>query len=106
MVVGDRSPSLIRVLKNGANNTPVDLTTASAVTYECKIRDASGDIGAVKTGSCTHSGDDTGVATLLWGADDVDAEGTMMVRFIATFPTGKAQHFPSDGSWFEFPVSA
>jgi hypothetical protein len=103
MVVGNRFPHLTRVLMNSATNPPVpiDLSDVAGVEIEFFI----GTNGETKTGECEFENDDTGVVTYEWALNDIYAAGICKVRFHLIREAGR-QTVPSDGSYFEFPVSA
>lgn len=100
MIVGDRLPSLTRVCRNAETDAAVDLTGGTAVS-KFKI----GEDGTIKTGTAVIVTAASGIVRCDWGASDMDAEGTCYLRIVVTIG-GKTQTFPSDGSYFEFPVTA
>lgn len=100
MIVGDRLPSLTRICLNAETGEAVDLTGATAVS-----RFKIGEDGELKTGTVVVTDDEAGEVRCDWASGDIDAEGICYLRVVATIG-GKAMTFPSDGSWFTFPVGA
>lgn len=100
MVAGDRLPSLERVCVNAETGEVVDLTGGSA---SSKFKIGAG--GTLKTGTVEITNAAAGEVRCDWANGDIDQAGICHLRVVVTIG-GKAQTFPSDGSWFTFPIAA
>ena len=88
----DTSPSILAELKD-ANNTPVNLTAATA-----KIFVKSVD-GTLKIDESVDIINDTlGVVRYDWQTGDTDTVGTYSVEFQVTYTDGAIETFPNTGS--------
>lgn len=89
---GDRLPKLTATFTN-EDGTPVDLTTATGVTFTLTHVDGTVKIAA---GACTVTDADAGQVEYAWAAADVNTSGDYFGKFTATFPSSLPASFPTD----------
>lgn len=97
---GDRSPSIVELLKNG-DGSPIDLTGASV-----RFRMSRGN-GTVIVDAVANIDDEaTGQVSYDWADGDTDLVGTFFREWQVTLPSGLPVTVPSDRFGYEVSISA
>ncbi len=88
----DTSPSILAELKD-ANNTPVNLTAATAKVF---IKSVDGTLKVNEDVQIINVA--LGVVRYDWQVGDTDTVGTYSVEFQVTYTDGAVETFPNTGS--------
>lgn len=91
---GDTKPDLTITLRDG--DTPINLTTATAVKVIAKRERVGGGTDPVFNRAAT-SANSSGVVTMLWQTADTATPGTLLIEVEVTWPGPYTQTFPADG---------
>lgn len=94
--VGDRLPVLAVTLL-GPDGNPVDLTTATGVTFRMTAEGAAEP--TVAAGACTIASATGGRVEYAWAAVDVDTAGNYNGEFVVAWTGGKQQTVPNEGTF-------
>lgn len=96
----DTGPALgIKVTKE-SDNTPLDLTGATAT---FSMRQEGETTSKVDNASATVTGTTTGLVEYAWDAADTDTAGTFRGEFTITLNGGEIITVPNDG-WIEIEI--
>lgn len=90
----DRLPALTATLQSGNPASPVDLTTATAVTFTLTSV-ATGAV-VVNAQAATIVNAKLGQVSYAWGANDLATAGSYKGEFKVTWAGGLLQTFPQD----------